>query len=33
MMWRIRHWLILLEAEYLTWKAAWELFWREAWRR
>lgn len=31
--WRIRHWFLMLEAEYLAWKAAWDFVKREMWRR
>lgn len=33
MMWRIRHWLLMLEAELVAWKAATQIIMREMWRR
>lgn len=32
-MWMFRHWLLMLEAEYLAWKAAYQIITREMWRR
>ena len=31
--WRLRILLISIEAEYLAWKAVWQIFMREMWRR
>ncbi len=31
--WKFRHFLLMLEAEYLAYKACWQIIVREYWRR
>ena len=33
MIWWIRHWLVLLEAEIVAWKAAYQIVSKEWWSR
>jgi hypothetical protein len=33
MLWRFRHMLLMLQCEWLSLKACWQIFMREMWRR